>query len=97
MEVARSVSLVLGLQHLLEQSSIVELFEGFSEAEWNGQEQAETESPEETSACQNDVDKYIPYFCGSLRQRASNVLKGIIDRSCEGDSYQRGWFVDRRS
>lgn len=89
---AQSVSQVLGLQHLLEQSDVVQLFEGFSEAQWNIQEQEtdDTGNHEGSSACDNDIDQYIPYFCGTLRKNASSVLKSIFDHSCNGDSYRQG-------
>lgn len=84
MEVAQSVSQVLVLQHLLEQNNVVELFEGFSEAQWNIQEQENngTENQEGSSACDIDIDQYIPYFCGTLRKSASSVLKSIFNHSC---------------
>lgn len=90
MQVAQSVSEVLGLQHLLEQSSLVEFIQGFSEAEWTVQDSAYNDTEEENGDCQNDVDKYVPFFCGSLRKKASGALKAIFDRSCSGDSYRQG-------
>lgn len=92
MEVAQGFSEVLRLQQLLGQGGLVELLDGFSEAEWNVQA-SDTNTPEGSTACKTDIDQYIPYFCGTLRKRASSVLHAIIDRSCNGDSYRKGWLL----
>lgn len=93
-EVAQSVSQILSLQHLLEQTDVVELFEGFSETEWGEEEQTSennTKSQQE-SDCQVDLNQYVSFFCGSSRKTISRVLKSILERSCNGDSYKRGWY-----
>jgi hypothetical protein len=93
MEVVQSVSQVLGLQRLLEQSDVVELFEGFSQSQWDlpDQDGNDTGSQDGGNGCNSDVfDQYIPYFCGTLRKNTGDLLKSILDHNCNGDSYRRG-------
>ena len=87
-QLTQSISQVLGLQNLLEQSDLVELLQGFSQAEWSTPEQ-ENSTAENQDSCGN-IDQYVPYFCGTLREGASDILESIINYSCSGDSYQQG-------
>ena len=88
---SQSIYQVLGLQQLLEQSDLVELFKGFSEAEWTVHEPSNnTDDQEATSSCQTNVDNIIPYFCGSSREKASGALNSFLQVSCEGDTYKQG-------
>lgn len=96
MEVAQGVSQVLGLQQLLGQSDLIQLLAGFSEAEWNVEESDQSDPDTSSDPCVSDIDQYIPYFCGSLRKKASNVLHTILNRSCNGDDYQKGWLLHAR-
>lgn len=89
----RSVSQILGLQHLLQQSDIVELFEGFLDVEPEPQEPAPAGGSK--GGCEHALDSYFGYFCGSLRNEPSGGLRRILDRSCYGDSYQHGMYVCR--
>ncbi len=89
MEVAQSVSEVLNLQRLLSQTDVMELIDAFSEAQWEDSGQ-DTPEQEQDGGCENSLDGYIHYFCGSLRNTTSDALKGILKRSCYGDSYQQG-------
>ena len=84
----QSVSEVLNLQRLLSGSDVMDLIDAFSEAEW---EVNENDNSQEGDGCEDSLDSYIPYFCGSLRNTTSKALKAILKRSCYGDSYQQGW------
>lgn len=73
----------------------MELFNGFSEAEWKVHEpnnKYNVDDQEDTSNCQSNIDNYIPYFCGSLREKASGALNYFLQVSCEGDTYKQGSY-----
>ena len=80
---------MLGLQHLWEQSDLVELFSGLSEAEWSIQDPLDATDSEDEE-CPNPADQLIPYFCGDLRENATDSLKSFFRQSCNGDSYRQG-------
>ena len=81
---------MLGLQHLLEQSDLVEIFNGFSEAEWSSQDPLDATESEEDEECPNPADQLVHYFCGDFRENATNVLTSFFTKSCNGDTYRQG-------
>lgn len=85
MEVAQSVSQALALQELIEQTDVVDMFEDFSNTEWT-----EGDNGAEDAECEDSLDNYIPYFCGSVRSKPNEILKSILKRSCYGDTYKQG-------
>lgn len=64
------------------------LIDAFSGSEWSVEEG--DVDPQQDTACEDSLDPYIHYFCGSLRNESSAALKSILKRSCYGDSYQQG-------
>ena len=90
-EVVQSVSEVLNLQQLIEQNDVIQMFGAFSDIEpSSGQGGGDGNSD-----CEHALDKYIHHFCGDLREEPSSALRGILSRSCYGDSYQKGKITSR--
>ena len=78
---------MINLQYLLSEGDVMELMEALSGEEWD----VDGNNKDHSDHCENSLDGYIQYFCGSLRKTATPTLKSILKRSCYGDSYQQGW------
>ena len=73
------------MQQLIEEDDVVELFEGFSEAEWiTGNRSEDSEGYFQSNDCQNSAESYVRYFCGSSRVKASPIFELLLDKSCQG-------------